>query len=113
MFLIVELNSLSEFASNSLVFINSFLFYFSFVLFDKKQVKVSHIPVTLARGSYPVGNYMFKVNDRNTRTRCEICSKLTIKIPERRHWCRSGIFIVNFEHISHPVLLFLSLTLSR
>ena len=24
----------------------------------------------------------FKVNNRNTRTRCEICSKLTIKIPE-------------------------------
>ena len=31
----------------------------------------------------PVGNYMFKVNNRNTRTRCEICSKLTIKTPER------------------------------
>ena len=27
---------------------------------------------------------MFKVNNRNTRTRCEICSKLAIKIPERR-----------------------------
>ena len=26
---------------------------------------------------------MFKVNNRNTKTRCEICSKLTIKIPER------------------------------
>ena len=30
------------------------------------------------------GNYMFKVNNRNTRARCEICAKLTIKIPERR-----------------------------
>ena len=30
----------------------------------------------------PVGNYMFKVYNRNARTRCEICSKLTIKIPE-------------------------------
>ena len=29
---------------------------------------------------YPAGNYMFKVNNRNTRTRCEICSKLTMKI---------------------------------
>ena len=27
---------------------------------------------------YPAGNYMFKVNNRNTRTRCEICSRLTI-----------------------------------
>ena len=31
----------------------------------------------------PVGNYMFNVNNRNTRTRCEICSKLTIKTPDR------------------------------
>ena len=34
-------------------------------------------------GTNPAGNYMFKVNNRNIRTRCEICSKLTIKIPER------------------------------
>ena len=61
----------------------------------------------------PAGNYMFKVNDRNTKTRCEICSKLTIKIPERRHWRRSVIFIINFEYISHLVLVFLLLTLSR
>ena len=33
----------------------------------------------------PAGNSMFKVNNRNTRTRCEICLKITIKIPERRH----------------------------
>ena len=30
----------------------------------------------------PAGNYMFKVNNRNTR-RCETGSKLTIKTPER------------------------------
>ena len=29
------------------------------------------------------GNYMFKVNNRNTRKRCEICSKLTTKTPEQ------------------------------
>ena len=61
----------------------------------------------------PVGNYVFKINNRNTRTRSEICSKLTIKIPESRHWRRSSDFIVNFEHISHLVLVFLLLTLSR
>ena len=32
--------------------------------------------------SYPDGNYMFKVDNRNTRARCKICSKLTIKTPE-------------------------------
>ena len=52
------------------------------------------------------GNYMFKVNNRNTRTSCEISSELTIKTTERR-------FIVNFEHISHRVQVFLLLTLSR
>ena len=56
----------------------------------------------------PAGNYMFKVNNRSTRTRCEIWSKLTIKTPEQRQWRCSGVFIVNFEHISHLVLVFLN-----
>ena len=68
------------------------------------------------------------ISNRNTRTRCEICSKLTtIKTPERRHQLPSGVCnlwtyftpcfrvsIVNFEHviagwdykgtiISHPI----------
>ena len=49
----------------------------------------------------PVGIYLFKVNNRNTRTRCEICQ-----------WSRSGVFIVTFENISHLVLVFLLLTLN-
>ena len=60
----------------------------------------------------PAGIYLLKVNNRNTKTRCEICSKLTIKTQERRQWRRSGVFIVNFEHISHLVLVFLLLTLN-
>ena len=61
----------------------------------------------------PAGNYMLKVNNRNSRTRCEICSKLILKIPERHQRCHSGIFIVSFEHILHLALLFLLLNLSR
>ena len=38
---------------------------------------------------------------RNTRTRYEMRSKLTI------------VFIVNFEHITRPALVFLLLTLTR
>ena len=63
--------------------------------------------------NHPAGIYLFKVNNRNTRARCEICSKLTINTPERRQWRRSGVFIVNFKHISHLFLVFLLLTLSR
>ena len=36
----------------------------------------------------PANIHLFKVNNRNTRQRF------------RRHWRRSGAFIVNFEHIS-------------
>ena len=52
----------------------------------------------LKTGSDPACNCMFKVNNRNTRIRCEICSKLRIKN--------------NFEHVSHLVLVFLLLTLN-
>ena len=38
-------------------------------------------------GAIPAGNYMFKVNNRNIKTRCETCSKLTTSI-------------VNFEQIN-------------
>ena len=33
---------------------------------------------------FPFDIYLFKVNNGNTSTMCEICSKLTIKTPERR-----------------------------
>ena len=36
-----------------------------------------------------------------TRIRCKICSKLTIKTPEWHQSRRFGVFIVNFEHISY------------
>ena len=50
-----------------------------------------------SKTSNPACIYMLKVNNRNTRTRYEICSKLTIKIPERSH-C-SSVSIVNFEYV--------------
>ena len=59
-----------------------------------------------------INNFILKVNNRNTRARCEICSKLTIKTPERCYWRRSGVFNVNFKHILHFVLAFLLLTLN-
>ena len=42
--------------------------------------------------------HLLKVNNRNTRKRIEICSKLTIKTP-KRHRRHSGVIIVNFEHV--------------
>ena len=39
---------------------------------------------------------MFKVNNNDTRT--TPCARVSFL------WCRSGIFIVNFEYISHLVV---------
>ena len=64
----------------------------------------------------PAGIYLLKVNNRNTRTRCEICSKLTIKIPDDANvltasfwypYCYlwiyftpcSSVTIINLEHV--------------
>ena len=84
---------------------------------EKKVIAVINAGVSLhfcsARAhSIPAGNCMFEVNNRNTRKKCEICSKLTIKTCERRQWHRFSVFI-NSEHILHLVLVFLLLTLSR
>ena len=42
--------------------------------------------------------YLFKVNNRETRTASKICSKLIIKTPER-YQCCCDVFIVKFEQI--------------
>ena len=39
--------------------------------------------------------YLLKANNRNTRTTCKICSKLTIKTPERWHWG-----VANFKQLN-------------
>ena len=59
----------------------------------KPAVKWVHIGVVFGKRisisreyAAPVSIYLFKVSNRNTRKRCEICSKLTIKTPERGHW---------------------------
>ena len=74
-------------------------------MFDRVlNTPLSHTPAGI--------NYLLKVNNRNTRTRCKLCSKLTIETPERSHWRRFGAFIVNYKHISHLALLFLLLNLN-
>ena len=57
-------------------------------IFITIQVFQEHLLVVISEAhlepsrTFPIGIYMFKVNNRNTRIRCEICSKLTIKTPE-------------------------------
>ena len=60
----------------------------------------------------PAGIYLLRVNNRNTRTSLKYIQNLTIKTQKRRQRRRSGVFIVNFKHISYLVLVFLLLTLN-
>ena len=60
--------------------------------------------------TFLVGINMFKVKKKNSRTRCEICLKLTIKTQERRQF---AISIFNSEHVLHFVLVLLKLTLNK
>ena len=62
--------------------------------------------ITATTPRFPAGNHTLKVNNRNARARCEICSKLLVKTP-------GGVFIVNFEYVSHLVVVFLLLTLRK
>ena len=54
------------------------------------------------------------VHSKSTiRKKCEICSQLTIKTPERRYWRLSSVFICNLEQFSNLVLVLQWLTLNR
>ena len=55
--------------------------------------------------SVPIGNYLFKVSNWNTRTRCENCSRLRMNTLEQCQWRRSSVFIVNCTHISNFLLI--------
>ena len=48
---------------------------------------VTYLFPGLNKKPIPANIYLFKVNNKNTRKRCEICSKLTIKTPERCFYC--------------------------
>ena len=63
--------------------------------------KSLYLRILVKVGSYcPDGIYLFKVNNRDTRAISGIFSKVTINLPERRHWLRSSVFIVNFEQVN-------------
>ena len=67
----------------------------------------------MKRSNYSVNIFVFKLNNKNTRKRCETCSKVTIQTPVPPQCRCSRVFIVNFEHTSQLFLAFLLLTLNK
>ena len=88
--------------------IKNYCFYLSDLLKNVDPPNVTPIlitpcywqPLIICKMDIPFGIYLLTVNRRNTGTSCEICSKLTIKTPERRQLppC-SSVSIFNFEHV--------------
>ena len=70
---------------------------------------MSNTSVSYLAKQSPAGIHLFKVNNGNTKTMCEICSKLTIKTQSDIIDITSGLFIISFEQISLTVLRFLFL----
>ena len=48
-----------------------------------------------------------KLTNRNTRWRCKICWRLTVKTTDSCHSHRSGVLTVDFKYISHLALVLL------
>ena len=61
--------------------------------------------VSLSDYFYPVGIFLFKVNNGNTRTRWKICSKLTNCLLWTYFTSFSRVSIVNFEQVNADCVL--------
>ena len=78
---------------------------FQHVIWNSLDIKSKTFPANL-------NLYLFKVDRTNTWKRCEMCSKLAITTPGWSQRRCTGVFMVDFEQISHPFLQFLLLVLS-
>ena len=78
-----------------------------------RDPRFCHIQANHTFSTNSAGIGLFKVNNESTRILCEICSKLTIKTSEWRHYSHSGVFTVNFEWIWHIALVFKLLTMNK
>ena len=95
---------------HGLVICYYFLNYFALVL-NRVTTRVRKSKTnTFDESINPAGIFLLKVNDRNTRIRCEICSKLTIKTLKRR---QQIVYFRSFQMVSDCFSLLLTLLGTR
>ena len=51
-------------------------------IYSNQKFLLLHLRFFIFSYKNPAGNYLLRIDNRNTRKRCEICSKLTIKTTE-------------------------------
>ena len=76
--------TMNELCTNTKIFLHTpglqyFLFFKNY-----KIVEVTYLRIRFSKVN-PANIYLFKVKNRNTSKRCEICSKLKTTTPGRRH----------------------------
>ena len=77
---------------------------FFFPLYEWLSSYIDNVGSVNLSGNVLPNIYLFKVNNRNTRRRCEICSALTIKTPEQHQW----ILMNQWININESLLLALN-----
>ena len=80
---------------------------------ENERSSVEYFVSEIFTSANSAGMYMFRVNNKSTKTICGICSKLGIKTTERCSCHCSGVCIVNFEYIPIIFQVFALLTLNR
>ena len=63
-------------------------------IFDRMQIHKESLGTSEFAKTWKFlpGICLFKINNRNTKTRYEICSKLQIKTPEQRQWRQNWMY---------------------
>ena len=85
------------------LFVIIIIFYFALVLKRAPTCVRKSKANAFDESINTAGIYLLKVNNRNTRTRCEICSQLTIKTPKRR---QQIAYFRSFQMVSDCFSLF-------
>ena len=67
---------------------------------DEKVWRLQHKDPFMLQFWWKLTYYLFKFNNRNTTKKMWICSKLTMKTPERRRW-RLLVFLLLIWNIFH------------
>ena len=96
-------NSLIAYDVQELFSFNFNILFFSLLTFKLINV-IRHNCYNCQIGeTFPNMHYLFKSNNRNTRTMYEICSNLKARRPQRRHWASSRFLLLTLNRV-HTLL---------